>query len=412
MKRVVVVGGGAAGFFGAIACAEATPEAEVIILERGPEFLQKVRISGGGRCNVTHACFDPRELTRHYPRGERELIGPYHRFQAEDTVLWFESRGVKLKVEPDGRMFPTTDRSQTIIDCLVEAARKARVQMLPNRSVTSVTGTDAGFTVQTSGGESISCSKLLLATGGCRTPALGALAVALGHTLEPPVPSLFTFHIDVPWVRSLAGISVSDVTVTAHAVETHRGALLFTHWGLSGPAILRLSAWGARELHRLEYRFALQVNWTAQTEEQIGASLEPLAKANPAKLVVNTPLTPLPARLWTELVTLSGIPPGTRWAGLSRAHFIALTRTLARTELPVTGKSLNKDEFVTCGGVRLNEVNFKTMESKLSPGLYFAGELLDIDGITGGFNFQAAWTTGWIAGQSIATALQDEVKPR
>lgn len=425
MKRVVVVGGGAAGFFGAITCAEEAPEAEVLILEKGPEFLQKVRISGGGRCNVTHQCFDPRELTRRYPRGEKELIGPYHQFQAEDTVRWFESRGVKLKVEADGRMFPTTDRSQTIIDCLLQSARATRVQMFTNRTAGSVTKTADGFLLTTSNGESITCSHLLLATGGCRTPALGALATSLGHSLEAPVPSLFTFHIAVPWVKSLAGVSVPDVSVSANSVASdtaplnrlartlalptqikeQRGALLFTHWGLSGPAILRLSAWGARSLHALEYRFALRINWIGQSEENARAALESLARGNPAKLVGNTPVAPLPARLWTELVQLAAIRPDTRWSGLSRAHLLTLARTLIQTELPVTGKSLNKDEFVTCGGVRLTEVNFKTMESKLCPGLYFAGELLDIDGITGGFNFQAAWTTGWIAGKSIAAAM-------
>jgi predicted Rossmann fold flavoprotein len=405
MKKVVVVGGGAAGFFGAITCAEAAPEAEVLILEKGPEFLQKVRISGGGRCNVTHHCFDARELTRRYPRGERELIGPYHRFQAEDTVRWFEARGVKLKTEADGRMFPVTDRSQTIIDCLVQSARRAGVQMFANRAVTSAVRGGDGFQLTVSTGEAISCSRLLLATGGCRTPALGALATSLGHTLEAPVPSLFTFHIDVPWVKSLAGVSVPEVTVTADSIAPQQGALLFTHWGLSGPAILRLSAWGALALHALDYRFPICINWIGQSEEKARAALESLAKTNPAKLVTNTPLSPLPARLWTELLVLAGVPSVTRWSGLSRAHLLSLARALVQTELPVSGKSLNKDEFVTCGGVRLSEVNFKTMESKLCPGLYFAGELLDIDGITGGFNFQAAWTSGWIAGQSIAAMV-------
>jgi predicted Rossmann fold flavoprotein len=406
MKRVVVVGGGAAGFFGAITCAEAAPETKVLILEKGPEFLQKVRISGGGRCNVTHACFDAREMTRNYPRGERELIGPYHRFRAEDTVRWFESRGVKLKVEPDGRMFPTTDRSRTIIDCLLQAARTANVQMFTNRAVISVTRSSAGFTVQMSGGESISCSKLLLATGGCRTAALGALAGSLGHTLEAPVPSLFTFHIEVPWVRSLAGVSVPNVTVSAGSVGKQRGPVLFTHWGLSGPAILRMSAWGARQFADLAYRFPLHLNWLSRTEEQVRDALEVLKRGNPAKRVINTPVSPLPARLWAELVSSAGIPSGLAWSELGGAELRHFAKTLAQTELPVTGKSLNKEEFVTCGGIRLSEVNFKTMESKLCPNLYLAGELLDVDGVTGGFNFQAAWTTGWIAGQSIAAALK------
>jgi predicted Rossmann fold flavoprotein len=406
MKRVVVVGGGAAGFFGAIACAEAAPATHITILEKGPDFLQKVRISGGGRCNVTHACFDPRELTKRYPRGERELIGPYHRFQADDTVRWFEARGVKLKVESDGRMFPTTDRSQTIIDCLVTTARKAKIDLQTNCAVASIERTDSGFNVITSKNETISCDKILLATGGCRTPALGALATSLGHTLEPPVPSLFTFHIDLPWVKSLAGLSVPEAEASvADTNLRERGPILFTHWGLSGPCILRLSAWGARELEARSYKFPLRINWLGKPEVQVRSALEALARANPAKLMANTPLAPLPSRLWTELLNHATIRPDTRWSSLSRAAHQSLLKTLTSTELPVSGKSLNKDEFVTCGGVRLAEVNFKTMESKICPGLYFAGELLDIDGITGGFNFQAAWTTGWIAGHAMAESL-------
>jgi predicted Rossmann fold flavoprotein len=406
MKRILVVGGGAAGFFGAIACAEAAPEARVTILERGPEFLQKVRISGGGRCNVTHACFDPRELTKRYPRGERELIGPYHRFQAEDTVRWFEARGVKLKEESDGRMFPTTDRSQTIIDCLLAAARKANIEMHTNHAVASITRAESGFNVVASRDETMRCDKILLATGGTRTPALGALATSLGHTLEPPVPSLFTFHIDVPWVKKLAGLSVPEAEATVPESNLReRGPILFTHWGLSGPCILRLSAWGARVLESRAYKFPLHINWLGKPEAHARPLLEALARVNPAKLIANTPLAPLPSRLWTELLNLSSIQPDTRWSSLSRAAQQSLIKTLTATELPVSGKSLNKDEFVTCGGVRLSEVNFKTMESKLCPGLYFAGELLDIDGITGGFNFQAAWTTGWIAGNAIAESL-------
>lgn len=406
MKRVVVIGGGAAGFFGAIACAEAAPDTEVIILEKGPDFLQKVRISGGGRCNVTHACFDARELTRRYPRGERELIGPYHRFQPEDTVRWFENRGVELKVEADGRMFPITDQSETIIDCLMRAARNAGVQMKANCGVVSVAKHGSDFVITTPDGKTISCQKLLLATGGCRTPALGTLAVSLGHNLEPPVPSLFTFHIAESWVKGLAGVSVPDSEVMVPGTKLReRGPILFTHWGLSGPAILRLSAWGARDLERRQYRFILRVNWLGESEEKTARLIEGAARTHPAKLVLNAPVAGLPNRVWTELVKLAGIRADARWSSMNRTTLQALLKILLGTELAVTGKSLNKDEFVTCGGVRLAEVNFKTMESKLCPGVYFAGELLDIDGITGGFNFQAAWTTGWIAGNAIAEEL-------
>ncbi|HXT41333.1 MAG TPA: NAD(P)/FAD-dependent oxidoreductase [Candidatus Angelobacter sp.] len=403
-RRVIVVGGGAAGFFAAITCAEAMPEAEVTVLEKGPQFLTKVRISGGGRCNVTYACFDAREFTTRYPRGEQELIGPFQRFDAGDTVTWFESRDVRLKVESDGRMFPTTDSSQTIIDCLLRAAKAANVKLLLNRGVGSVVRHENGeFELGLTNGESMSCHRLLLATGGCRAASAGHLAVSLGHTLEAPVPSLFTFHISVPWLRGLAGISVASVEASVPGTRLReRGPLLVTHWGLSGPVILRLSAWGARQFHHLDYHFTLHVNWLPDlAEQEIAGQFRGLRDREPARLVVNTPLPALPARLWEQLVLVAGVKRDTRWAALTRAAQHRLVEQLFRTEFQVSGKSLNKDEFVTCGGVRLSEVDFATMESRTCPGLYFAGELLDIDGITGGFNFQAAWTTGWIAGQAM-----------
>jgi predicted flavoprotein YhiN len=428
-QRVIVVGGGAAGFFAAIACAEAAPDAEVTVLERGPQFLSKVRISGGGRCNVTHACFNPRDFATRYPRGGKALLAPFQKFSARDTVAWFESRGVKLKTEADGRMFPVSDSSQTIMDCLMNAAKAAGVKLRLNCGVERmVKHAGGGFEVELerrapsrhdsvpawaernaeavlgAPGETLLCDRLLLATGGCRAVAVGQLAVSLGHTLEPPVPSLFTFRTESPWLRSLAGISVGAVEVSVPAAKLReRGPLLVTHQGLSGPAILRLSAWGARALHGLNYQFPLQVNWLPQLHaEAIATELKSRQAAQPARLVVNVPVTPLPSRLWEQLVLAAGIARDTRWAALSRAAQHRLVQQLIRTEFPVTGKSLNQDEFVTCGGVRLGEVNFKTMESKVCPGLFFAGELLDIDGVTGGFNFQAAWTTGWLAGNAMA----------
>lgn len=423
VRRIMVVGGGAAGFFAAITCAEADPAAEVTILERGPQFLSKVRISGGGRCNVTHACFDARELTTRYPRGERALIAPFKRFQASDTVAWFEARGVQLKVEPDGRMFPTTDASQTIIDCLLSAAHAAGVKLRLNAGVAHVArkgtggfelelerariGSESGVPIERGEEwtvEKLSCDRLLLATGGCRAAAAGQLAVRLGHTLEPPVPSLFTFHIETPWLRELAGVTVAVTEASVPGTGLReRGALLLTHWGLSGPVVLRLSAWGARRLQEFNYRFPLHLNWLPQLSgEAINAELQSRRAAQPARYVVNTPVAPLPARLWEQLVRAAGIARDTRWAALSRAAQHHLIQQLTRTEFQVTGKSLNKDEFVTCGGVRLSEVDFKTMASRVCPELYFAGELLDIDGLTGGFNFQSAWTTGWLAGQAMA----------
>ena len=404
-ERIVIAGGGAAGFFAALACAEMRSGVEILILEKTSQFLSKVKISGGGRCNVTHACFDARELTARFPRGGRALISPFKQFQASDTVTWFAARGVKLKTESDGRMFPVTDSSQTIIDCLLNAAHQAGVKLKTNCGVEHVAKkSDGGFELTFSSGETTACDKLLLATGGCRTPALGQLAVSLGHSLEPPVPSLFTFHVEIPWLHELAGVSVESVE--ASIPETglcERGALLVTHWGLSGPAILRLSAWGARELHEKNYRFSLQVNWLPHlTEEKLAVEFQARRQSQPAKFVVNFPIVPLPARLWEQLVMASGIARKMRWATLARAAQHKLIQQLLRSEFAVTGKSLNKDEFVTCGGVRLNEINFKTMESRICPGLFFAGEVLDIDGITGGFNFQAAWTTGWLAGRALA----------
>jgi predicted Rossmann fold flavoprotein len=404
-ERIVVVGGGAAGFFAALACAEARRGAEILILEKTAQFLSKVKISGGGRCNVTHACFDARELTTSYPRGERALIAPFQQFQAADTVAWFERRGVKLKTEADGRMFPVTDSSQTIVDCLMKSADEAGVKLKANCEVESIIKqSGGGFEPKLSTSETLACDKLLLAIGGCRTPALGQLAVSLGHTLEPPVPSLFTFHVEVPWLRELAGVSVETVEVSVPGTRLReRGALLLTHWGLSGPAILRLSAWGARELHGENYQFTLHINWLPHwNDEKLAVAFETCRQSQPAKFIVNTPQAKLPSRLWEQLVIASGIPRETRWAALSGGAQHKLVQQLLRSELPVTGKSLNKDEFVTCGGVRLNEINFKTMESKICPGLFFAGEVLDIDGITGGFNFQAAWTTGWLAGRAMA----------
>jgi predicted Rossmann fold flavoprotein len=402
--RVVIIGGGAAGFFAAITCAESQPGAEIFLLEKTSHFLSKVKISGGGRCNVTHSCFEARELSARYPRGERALIAPFKQFQASDTVAWFAARGVKLKTEADGRMFPVTDSSQTIIDCLLDAARKTGVKLKANCGVQSVARKSGGFELTLANGELMTCDKLLVATGGCRTPALGGLAVSLGHSLETPVPSLFTFHLEELWLRELAGVSVENVEASVPGIKLReRGPLLITHWGLSGPAILRLSAWGARELHGQNYHFRLQINWLPHlNEEKLTAEFLSRQKSQPAKAIVNVPLAPLPARLWEQLVLASGLAREARWSSLSHAARHKLIQQLFRSEFSVTGKSLNKDEFVTCGGVRLSEVNFKTMESRICPGLYFAGEVLDIDGITGGFNFQAAWTTGWLAGKAMA----------
>ena len=404
-RRVLIIGGGAAGFFAAITCAEAATAAQVTVLEKGARFLGKVRISGGGRCNVTNGRFDPAELTEWYPRGARALRGPCQVFEATDTVAWFESRGVKLKMESDGRMFPVTDSSETIIDCLMVAARAAGVTLRTHCDAAQAARTPGGeFQLTLSSGETISCDRLLLATGGSRAAESGRLAAGFGHTLEPPAPSLFTFQIETPWLRELSGVSVQSVTASIPGADLREsGALLLTHWGVSVPVILRLSAWGARKLQALDYQFVLRLNWLPELAvEEIEANMRARRESEPARLVVNTPIGQLPARLWEKLVLAAGIPRELRWAGLSSAARHSLVQQLIRTELQVTGKSLNKDEFVTCGGVRLSEVDFHTMQSRLCPRLYFAGELLDIDGVTGGFNFQSAWTTGWIAGSAMA----------
>ena len=403
MTEIVIVGGGAAGFFAAIAAARANAKCRVSLFERSSQFLSKVRISGGGRCNVTHALFDPRMFTTRYPRGERELISPFHRFSADDTIAWFEARGVRLKREEDGRVFPVTDSSETVIDCLVKEAQASGVRLFLRKGVESAQlRTHGGFDLKLDDGESTPCDRLLLATGGCRSVGGAEIAHFLGHAIEPPVPSLFSLHVPAPWLRSLPGISLSDVQLSVGKLR-ERGPLLITHNGISGPAVLRLSAWGARILHEKAYRFSLRVNWLPELNEiELRTEFQSRRQKESIRRVNNSPIGAIPARLWEKLVSNAGIFPKTTWTSLTRAGRNELIRHLRVTELEVDGKSLNKEEFVTCGGVRLREINFKTMGSRITPNLYFAGELLDIDGITGGFNFQAAWTTGWIAGHAMA----------
>lgn len=408
-RRALIIGGGAAGFFAGIACAEAAPDASVEIVEQSSEFLSKVRISGGGRCNVTHHCFEPREFSQAYPRGSRALLSAFHRFQARDTVAWFEGRGIPLKAEKDGRMFPTTDTSETVVQGLIVAARQAGVTLRPNTPVTRLEQASDGSWLW--GGSTPNVlervDRVLIAIGGCRSLQSQKWLSSLGHTVESPVPSLFTFHVASPWLVALSGVSVSEVEVHALDLKIRSsGPLLITHWGLSGPAILKMSAWGARAMAQCEYRFRIALNWLPhQTEEALFALGQQLREQHPGKRVTNLPWAGLPARLWEQLVAQAGVAEETRYADLSRPALSRLIRQIRQTELEVSGKSLNKEEFVTCGGVSLKEVDFKTMESRVRSGLYFAGEVLDVDGITGGFNFQAAWTTGWLAGRAMAEAL-------
>jgi len=402
---VIVVGGGAAGFFSAIACAEASPAARVVLYEATAHPLAKVRVSGGGRCNVTHACPEPRELVKRYPRGGRELLGAFHRWGPRETIAWFAARGVELKTEGDGRMFPVTDDSETIVTCLRCAADKAGVKVFMSMGVRGVErGEDGKFQVTFTDGSAGEFDRLLLATGGNKSSVGPIIAAQLGHTIEPAVPSLFTFHIDDARIRGLEGLSVSDTLTSVQGTKLReRGPLLITHWGMSGPAILKLSAWGARVLAERGYRFTLGVSWVGErTPAQVLAALVTARAANLKKQVATWNPFALPARLWERLAIAAGIVPETVWTSVSNTALQAFATQLAAGEFTVEGKSLNKEEFVTCGGVRLREVDFKTMESRLCPGLHFAGEMLDIDGVTGGFNFQAAWTTGWLAGRAMA----------
>ena len=407
-RTILVVGGGAAGFFAAISCAEADPLAEVTLLEATAHTLAKVRISGGGRCNVTHACFEPRDLVRNYPRGSRELLGPFHRFGPSETVAWFKERRVELKTEGDGRMFPVSDNSATIVGCLGEAARKAGVRIRTRSGVKAIEKAEgtagARLKATLAGGEIVMASCVLLSTGGGKGSAGYSLAQGLGHTVVPPVPSLFTFHIDDPRLTGLEGLSAPRVGVSAQGTRLREtGALLVTHWGLSGPAILRLSAWGARELHAADYRFTLAVNWAEpRRAEEARRELESDRAGHPKRKVSTANPFAIPARLWERLVSGAGVAAEATWASVSNEILRALALQATASAFAVSGKSMNKEEFVTCGGVGLAEVDMATMESRICPGLYFAGEVLDIDGVTGGFNFQAAWTTGWQAGQAMA----------
>jgi predicted Rossmann fold flavoprotein len=407
-RRIVVAGGGAAGYFGAITCAEADPTAEIFLCEATAHDLAKVRISGGGRCNVTHACADLRDFVQHYPRGSRELLGPLHRFGPAETIAWFAARGVTLKTEEDGRMFPTTDDSATIVECLHRAAEKAGVRCRLRCGVASVERSDGGeaaksFWVTLQTGETIGADCVLIATGGTKGSAGLAIAESLGHTVSPPVPSLFSFHVDDTRLRGLEGVSALRVEAAVKGSPlSASGPVLVTHGGLSGPAILKLSAWGARELHAAAYEFTLVLNWAdPRAPEQVRGELEAEKIAHGRRQVATANPFGLPSRLWGRLSAAAGLADAT-WATVSKESLRALTIQICAGEFLVKGKSMNKEEFVTCGGVQRAEVNFATMESRIRPGIYFAGEVLDLDGVTGGFNFQSAWTTGWHAGRAMA----------
>jgi predicted Rossmann fold flavoprotein len=406
-ERLVVVGGGAAGFFAAIAAAEANPSARVLVLEKSAQYLGKVRISGGGRCNVTHACFDPRDLVEFYPRGGQELLGPFTRFACGDTMEWFEDRGVALKVEEDGRVFPVSDQSETVVECLMTMAEAAGVQLNQQSGLKHIASNATGsWTLRLESGEELLADRVLFAPGSSKK--IWDLLEGLGHRIVSPVPSLFTFNIRDPRTAELAGISVPNVRVTVPVggLETE-GPLLITHWGLSGPAILKMSAFGARWMADQDHRFTVFVNWLPQYDaEQLMDELNGLRKdvSHQRKRVLSNAMFGIPLRLWRNLGAFARIPETANWSDLSKPQLRKWAEVLTESAFSVVGKSTHKDEFVTAGGVALSEVSFSTMESRVCPGLYFAGEVLDIDALTGGFNFQAAWTTGWIAGHAMAGA--------
>ncbi|MBO0590721.1 NAD(P)/FAD-dependent oxidoreductase [Cellulophaga sp. E16_2] len=425
MFDVIVVGGGAAGFYAAIHIAEANPELKIAILERGKEVLTKVKISGGGRCNVTHAEFDPNELVKNYPRGEKELRGPFHTYCSGDTIAFFDKRGITLKIEEDGRMFPESNTSQTIIDCFMSEAERLGIKLLRNSSVIAIETVEKSEESPLKGWmiESIQkkyfAKKLLVTTGS--NPKIWKLLEKLGHTIVPPVPSLFTFNIKddriegIPGVSTYASIEVLEKTlpskVTIHlkskvatkALLVSDGPLLITHWGMSGPAILKLSAWGARILNDWGYKFKISVNWLPEYEEEgMLQLLLQIKDVEAKKTVLRTNAVAIPKRLWVNLVKASGISEAVKWADVTKVQLQLLAKELTAGEYNVDGKSTFKEEFVTAGGVALKEINFKTYESKVVANLFFAGEVINVDAITGGFNFQNAWTSGYIAAQAIA----------
>ena len=396
---IIIVGGGAAGFFTAINIVERNPKLKVAILERGAEVLQKVRISGGGRCNVTHACFEPNELVKFYPRGEKELRGPFHQFCSGDTIEWFEKHGVELKIEADGRMFPVSNSSQTIIDCFLKATQKLGIAVLTGQSVQSIFKKETAWKIETQT-ENYLAEKLILATGS--NPKIWEMLQSFGHAVITPVPSLFTFNIKDSRIKELPGVAAQVTVKVKDTKLTATGPLLITHWGMSGPAILKLSAWGARILHDKNYQFTILVNWLNDEETaDVEKKLKDLKQEHAKKSVSKKSPFELTNRLWESLVLASGIELETKWADLSKIQLQNLANQLTNATFQVNGKSTFKEEFVTAGGIDLKEINFKTMESKLHENLYFAGEIINIDAITGGFNFQNAWTSGFIVANAI-----------
>lgn len=410
--RLVVIGGGAAGFFCAVNAARMDPTLEVIILEKTGRLLSKVRISGGGRCNVTHACFSIPEMSLRYPRGRHFVKKAFYRFFTEDTIAWFRDRGVLLKTEADGRMFPVADDSSVIIDCLMREASMYGVQIKLHSEVRQLEQGEVGWRIRLTNGETLSADRICIATGGYPKTALFDWLKQTGHTIESPVPSLFTFNIPGDGLNALMGIATeARIRVPAAGLE-ERGAVLITHWGLSGPAVLRLSAWGARALAAVSYRFNIFCNWIPDHHEQsFREKCREYRSHQASQRVAGRNDLAIPHRLWVHLCERSGIDAAIRWADLPAATLHTLVKNVCGMELQVQGKTTFKEEFVTAGGIRLSEIDPATMQSRLLPALFFAGEVMDVDGVTGGFNFQHAWTSGWIAATSITGSQADPAEP-
>ena len=409
-RNIAIIGGGASGIFAAIRCAEVAKEKNINInikvFEASKRFLKKVKISGGGRCNVTHHIFDPKNLILNYPRGKKELLSPFIKFQASDTVKWFEDRGVKIKHEKDGRMFPVTDNSETIIDCFMKETKKYKVQLVTQSNIKSIKKLENGkLSLLINKDKNFIADSVLIATGSM--PSGYRLAKTLGHTITEIAPSLFTFKIEDLILENLAGTSFANSSLTLKINNAkkfyQKGPLLITHWGLSGPALLKLSAWAAREMMHSNYKAKIIINWLGlESINDVKNILNNIKNNNTKVKIGNVYPLKITKRFWLQLLMKSGVEKEKNWSEINKKEFNIIVTNLFNCELEVLGKSRFKEEFVECGGINLKEINFKNMESKVCPGIYFSGEIMDIDGITGGFNFQNAWTSGWIAGSNMA----------
>lgn len=403
MYDLIVIGGGAAGFFGAIQAAEMKPGIKILILEKSQKLLSKVRVSGGGRCNVTHRCFGQAALSKHYPRGEKLLKKIFGIYQASDVIAWFASKGVQLKVEEDGRMFPESNSSQTIIDCFLRQADKNKIQIETGQAVLSIKKTASDFIVNCESGKQFNSKKIVVAIGGHPKESAYRFVEAMGHTIKKPIPSLFTFNDTEKKFVDLMGLSVSKGTVRIVGTKfSEVGPVLITHWGLSGPAVIKLSAWAAEYLFHENYQFSVLVNWVGEmTEEEVRRKFNQNKQEIGLRKVFSNPQLDIPSRLWQRLCELAEINDAIIWSALPKKNTNRLIEFLVRTPFQIKGKTTFKEEFVTCGGIDLADVDTQTMESKKLKNLYFAGEVLDVDGETGGFNFQAAWSTSYLAAKSI-----------